>query len=114
MKTKHVIKHFLMQLVLCPAVLAGFGALFMVLWNWLIPDIFGGPVINFWQALGLLALVRILFGRFGKHWMRAGRMHHHGNPIHGKWLNMTPEEQEEFLARRKEQMKKHFHFREEE
>jgi hypothetical protein len=35
------------------------------LWNWLLPPIFGWPQITFWQALGLLALCRILFGGLG-------------------------------------------------
>lgn len=35
------------------------------LWNWLLPTIFGWPRITFWQALGLLALCRILFGGLG-------------------------------------------------
>jgi len=36
-----------------------------LLWNWLLPTLFGWPQITFWQALGLLALCRILFGGFG-------------------------------------------------
>src|SRR4051812_22406118 len=35
------------------------------LWNWLLPPLFGWRLITFWQALGLLALCRILFGGFG-------------------------------------------------
>ncbi|MEZ5319244.1 MAG: hypothetical protein R2752_17720 [Vicinamibacterales bacterium] len=35
------------------------------LWNWLLPPLFGLPAVTFWQALGLLALARILFGGFG-------------------------------------------------
>lgn len=30
------------------------------LWNWLIPDLFGGPVLNFWQTVGLFILSKIL------------------------------------------------------
>jgi hypothetical protein len=41
------------------------GEVVMRLWNWLLPDLFGVRGINFWQALGLLALSRILFGGFG-------------------------------------------------
>ncbi|MDR2804922.1 MAG: hypothetical protein LBB85_04655 [Dysgonamonadaceae bacterium] len=111
MKTKQNVKHFLMHVVICPAIIAIFSVVFMLLWNWLIPDIFGGKVINFWQALGLLALSRILFGRFGKHWMRKGQMRHHGNPIYEKWMNMSPEQQEEFFLKRKEQMKEHWRTR---
>ena len=35
------------------------------LWNWLAPDLFALRRITFWEALGLLALCRILFGGFG-------------------------------------------------
>jgi hypothetical protein len=38
-----------------------FGAPLMVLWNWLIPTIFGLPEIGFWQACGLQLLATILF-----------------------------------------------------
>jgi hypothetical protein len=37
----------------------------MHLWNWLLPPLFGWRQITFWQALGILALCRILFGGFG-------------------------------------------------
>ena len=36
------------------------------LWNWLLPDIFGLRAITWWEALGLLALSRILFVGFGR------------------------------------------------
>jgi hypothetical protein len=32
----------------------------MLLWNWLMPEIFGLPIINFWQAIGLNLLSTIL------------------------------------------------------
>jgi hypothetical protein len=35
------------------------------LWNWLMPPLFGWGQVTFWQALGLLALCRILFGGHG-------------------------------------------------
>jgi hypothetical protein len=41
------------------------GEVVMLLWNWLAPALFGLRQITFWQALGLLALCRILFGGFG-------------------------------------------------
>lgn len=34
----------------------------MLLWNWLVPELFGGKMINYWQALGLLILTRLLTG----------------------------------------------------
>ena len=38
---------------------------FMLLWNWLMPVIFKLPEINFWQALGLFLLSKILFSGVG-------------------------------------------------
>jgi hypothetical protein len=43
-----------------------FGAVIVrELWNWLMPEIFDLRRITLWEALGLLALSRILFGSFG-------------------------------------------------
>ena len=32
----------------------------MSLWNWLIPELFNGPVLSFWQTTGLFILSKIL------------------------------------------------------
>ena len=48
--------------ILWLVVAAGIGAIVMLLWNWLMPVIFGLPALSLWQALGLLVLMRILFG----------------------------------------------------
>jgi len=54
----------------------GFFALFtyvvMLLWNWLLPDLFNGPLITYWQTLGILILSKILFTGLGGH-RRNGR-----------------------------------------
>jgi hypothetical protein len=42
-----------------------FGLVVMLLWNWLMPDIFGLKRLDYWQAWGLLALCTILFKGFG-------------------------------------------------
>ena len=31
--------------------------LLMALWNWLIPAFFGGPVVTYWQTLGMMVLL---------------------------------------------------------
>lgn len=46
--------------ILWLVVAAGIGAIVMLLWNWLMPVIFGLPALSLWQALGLLVLMRIL------------------------------------------------------
>ena len=48
------------------------GTLVRLLWNWLLPPLFGWPTLTFWQALGLLALCRILFGGRGGGMGRSG------------------------------------------
>jgi hypothetical protein len=37
------------------------GWVVMLLWNWLMPDLFGLKRVGYWQAWGLLALCTILF-----------------------------------------------------
>ncbi len=98
------------------AAIVGFGAITMLLWNWLIPGIFGISTINFWQALGLLVLCRILFSGMGGHGHRfAGGMRggmHGRNHLHEKWMKMSPEEKKEFLKKREKWIfgrGRHFH-----
>jgi len=43
------------------------GSIVMLLWNWLMPLIFGLGIINYWQAVGIIILAKILFGGFGHH-----------------------------------------------
>jgi hypothetical protein len=63
------------------------GQIVKLLWNWLLPNLFGFKQISFWQAIGLLALCRILFGGMGM----GGRCHRRAD---GKWEKLTPEERE--------------------
>jgi hypothetical protein len=69
------------------------GELVMHLWNWLLPSLFGFREVTFWQALGILALCRILFGGFGFH--RSGRSNFRRRMAE-RWERMTPEERERF------------------
>ena len=70
-----------------------FSFVVMNLWNWLVPPIFGWHTINFWQALGLLILSKILFGGFRGGW---GRGMHWRHRMMERWQQMTPEEREKF------------------
>src|SRR5437870_6933269 len=78
------------------------GGVVMLLWNWLAPVLFGIRLITFWQAIGLLALCRILFGGFGlgggghrsgRRWRMEGRIRER---MDERWEQMTPEEREKF------------------
>jgi len=83
----------------------------MLLWNWLTPTLFGWPQITFWQALGLLALCRILFGGFrlgsGTHSRVRDRISDRvservADRMADRWQRMTPEERERFRQRMRE------------
>ncbi len=53
--------------------LALLGWVVMLLWNWLMPDIFGLKQLNYWQAWGLLLLSTILFKGLGSNNSGSGR-----------------------------------------
>ena len=57
------------------------GEVVKLLWNWLLPPLFGWRELTFWQALGMLALCRILFG---------------GHITRSHSRRRTPEERERF------------------
>ena len=77
------------------------GEVVKLLWNWLAPTLFGLRLITFWQAIGLLALCRILFGGFG---MGGGGHRNSRRRMEGRIRErvderceqMTPEERERF------------------
>ncbi|HEX8068498.1 MAG TPA: hypothetical protein VF546_01005 [Pyrinomonadaceae bacterium] len=88
-------------LFIAPAALLGMllfmalgGQIVMSLWNWLLPPLFGWREVNFWQALGLLALCRILFGGFGLN--GGGRRSYARRRMDERYAHMTPEERERF------------------
>jgi hypothetical protein len=69
------------------AAIAVFAFIVMLLWNWLVPELFHGPRLGYWQTAGLLVLSRILFGGLGgrhAHWRRRHWREH--------WEALTPEE----------------------
>jgi hypothetical protein len=81
------------------AVIAGiFGltAVVMLLWNAVLPGLIPVTAIGFWQAMGLLALCKILFGGFRFGGPRGS------SRWKNKFANMTPEEKEAFKEKMKE------------
>ena len=65
--------------------IAALGGLVMALWNWLMPALFvGAKEVDYLQAVGILALSKILFGGFRGH---GGHGHWHRQRLE----QMTPE-----------------------
>ena len=70
------------------------------LWNWLLPPLFGWPMISFWQALGILVLCRILFGHHGWRGGRNRSMRERMRErMNDRWKDMTPEQRERMRER---------------
>jgi hypothetical protein len=55
---------FLAFIGIIAVVAAILGLPLMLLWNWLMPTLFGLPLITFWQAIGINFLSSILFGKY--------------------------------------------------
>ncbi|KPK85639.1 MAG: hypothetical protein AMS27_06755 [Bacteroides sp. SM23_62_1] len=68
MSTRKVIQYgkYVLWGILGIAAIAGFGFVVMWLWNWLVPELFNGPVIGYWQTIGLFILSKILFSGIGQ------------------------------------------------
>jgi len=91
------------KFIFIPIFFAAISALVMFLWNWLMPELFALKHINYWQAMGLLLLSRILVGGF----------HFGGKPkfaerkaMREKFMGMTDEEKEAFKEQWKQRCRK--------
>jgi hypothetical protein len=110
-------KYWIIKMILIvPLIIAAVTFGTMSLWNWLVPVLFHGPLITFWQMLGLLILCKILFGGFH------GRHRHNGPPWRHHWRrrmeekmkSMTPEQREELRKKWKARCGPGWNFPEEE
>jgi hypothetical protein len=95
-KIFHVFKFLLMGALFITAL--GFGV--RELWNCLIPDLFHGPVVTFWQALGLCLLGKLIFGWHGSGpaGFKAGKDRWR-QKMQERMEHMTPEEKEKLRER---------------
>lgn len=97
-------KGFFALFILAAALVSS--AAVMWLWNAILPDVLHVSKINYWQALGILALSRILFGgfRFGP---PEGRRPPFQRPeFREKFMDMSPEERAAFKEKWKERCKR--------
>ena len=64
-RVPHIIGMVFVWIIFAVLFALGFGLFVKLLWNWLMPIIFGIGEITYWQAFGLVILARIFFGAFG-------------------------------------------------
>ena len=95
------------RFVFVPVIAAAFLSLIsfvvMQLWNNILPDVVHASTINFWQAMGIFVLCKILFG-FGKGGRMGGGAPWMRKRIQERFKNMTPEEKEQFKAKMRNRM----------
>lgn len=98
-----ILQKHLLFIPICIVVFAGtVGLLVMVLWNWLVPTLFGIQEISYLQAVGLLILSKLLFGGIAGCHHGHGHCHSSRNRLRQHWECMTPEERERFLEAHKD------------
>jgi len=61
---KHIFIKAAKIIIAVPIIIISIGYITMSLWNWLIPELFHGPVVTIWQTFGLIILSKILFSGF--------------------------------------------------
>ena len=81
---------FMMAIVFAVAV----GFVIMLLWNWLMPELFGLNTINYWQAVGLFILSKILFGGGWSKKQHSRHSPYWKKRFMNKWENMCEEDRE--------------------
>jgi hypothetical protein len=83
-----------LAIIAFPLFIALGGEIVKFLWNAVLPPVLGLKAITFWQAVGILALSRILFGRLGVGGCGPG--YGYRRRMAERWDAMTPEERERF------------------
>jgi membrane protein implicated in regulation of membrane protease activity len=84
-------------LAIAAVIILAISYIVMGLWNALIPDLFKGPVITYWQAVGLLLLSHFLLHGWGRWRYPNGWRHRHWrNRWEERLAAMTPEEREKY------------------
>ena len=92
MKSKRVAKKFAVNLVIFLSLIAVLGVFVMLLWNALVPELFGGPALTHWQAAGVLLLSHILLRGTPYYGVRARRNARCRERMRARWAQMTSEE----------------------
>lgn len=94
---------WILKMVLLGVLAIGlFGFVTQQLWNWLVPMLFGGPIITIWQTFGLLLLTKILLFPLGKRHHGGHRASYWKPYWKEKWGRMSEEEKLEFRQKMKE------------
>ncbi len=92
MRSKRVAKRVAISLFWFLTLLAVLGALVMLLWNALLPELFNAPTLSYWQAVGMLLLSHLLLRGTPFYGMRARRNARRRRCLDKRLAAMTSEE----------------------
>ena len=92
MKSKRIAKRVAINVFFFVTLIAILGVLVMLLWNTLVPQLFNGPTLSYWQAVGVLLLSHILLRGTPFYGMRARRNARRRRRMRAKLAAMTAEE----------------------
>ena len=84
-------RFLLLFIVFAPIAIFIFGSIVRLLWNGVLHPVLNVNEINFWQALGILVLSKILFTGF-----MGGGPRRYRRRMMRDWDKLTPEEKERF------------------
>jgi hypothetical protein len=101
MDTRYFVRGFKFFIIAALFILLA-GGVTMLLWNWLMPALFGLPALSFGQALGLLVLSRLLLGGFGRSGGWGGRRRMWAQRMRERWEKMTPDQRLQWEAQMRE------------
>ncbi len=95
MNKKFWIKKIVGCIVIALVIATVLGFVVMQRWNHVLTSVVQVPLIDFWQALGLLILSKILFGGIRGKWGGSGDCRGGWkSEMREKWRNMSAEERE--------------------
>jgi hypothetical protein len=92
MKAKRVTRRIAIGLSCFLTLMVVLGALVMLLWNALVPELFDGPMLSYWQAVGVLLLSHILLRGTPFYGIRARRNARRRRCLREKLAAMTSAE----------------------
>lgn len=91
-------KQRILKPIIMLALLAGVGAVVMLLWNAIIPTVIGWGAVSYLQAVGLLVLCRLLFGSFsGIKGRTNATLQGDRDELKAKLKGMTKEEKRDYI-----------------
>ena len=92
MNSKRVARKVAFNLGLFLILVTLLGVFVMLLWNALVPELFGGPGLSYWQAVGVLLLSHILLRGTPYYGIRARRTARRRRRMRNRFAEMTKEE----------------------